>query len=161
MINQLYVFTFGTNVIAGEWNANFNAIKDSNEQCFEAILDAQDSLAFPDGDLSGVYDAIRARPNSFEIPTDTVVVQPECEHYKTLLNGQDLNIRIPSGFNSQARVLIQIQDDRDLMPIQILYDNQYIVSTGGQQTYKSGYYYVFIYETNNTAYVKLISTKGV
>lgn len=160
MINQIYVFTVGANVVADDWNANFNILRDSNEQCDEAIKDAQNALAFPDGDLSGVYNAVRARPNSFEIPTDTVIVQPECEHYKVLSSGQDLKIQIPKGFNSQARVLIKIPDDRSLIPIAVLYDGTKVISVGSQQSYKSGYYFAFIYEMNNTAYVKLISTKG-
>lgn len=158
MINQLYIFTVGTNVIADEWNANFKALQDSNEQCLQAVTDAKEALAFENGDLSGVYSALRAKPNSFEIPTDTVIVQPECEYYKSLSDGQDLNIEIPKGFQSQARIVINISDNRNLEPINILYDGEYILSTGGQKSYNSGYYFVFIYETNNTAYVKLIST---
>lgn len=160
MINQIYVFTVGANVVADEWNANFNILRDSNEQCDEATKDAQNALAFPDGDLSGVYNAVRARPNSFEIPTDTVIVQPECEHYKVLSSGQDLKIQIPKGFNSQARVLIKIPDDRSLIPIAVLYNGTKVISVGSQKSYKSGYYFAFVYEMNNTAYVKLISTKG-
>ena len=160
MINQIYIFTVGANIVADDWNANFNALRNSNDECSKAVEDAQNELAFPDGDLSGIHDALRARPNSFEIPTDTVIVQPECEHYKVLSSGQDLKIQIPKGFNSQARVVIKIPDDRDLMPISILYKGTYVMSTGGQQSYKSGYYFVFIMEINNTAYVKLLSTKG-
>jgi hypothetical protein len=160
MINQTYVFTVGANVVADDWNANFNVLCDSNKQCDEAIKDAENALAFPDGDLSGVYNAVRARPNSFEIPTDTVIVQPECEHYKVLSSGQDLKIQIPKGFNSQARVLIKIPDNRSLIPIAVLYNGTKVISVGSQKSYKSGYYFAFVYEMNNTAYVKLISTKG-
>lgn len=160
MINQIYVFTVGANVVADDWNANFNILRDSNEQCDEAIKDAQNALAFPDSDLSGVYSAVRARPNSFEIPTDTVLVQPECEHYKVLSSGQDLKIQIPKGFNSQARILIKVPDDRNLIPIAVLYEGTKVTSVGSQKSYKSGYYFAFVCEMNNTAYVKLISTKG-
>lgn len=160
MINQMYIFTVGANVVAEEWNANFNVLRNSNEECLKAVEDAQNELAFPDSDLSGVHDALRARPNSFEIPTDTVIVQPECEHYKVLSSGQDLKIQIPKGFNSQARILIKVPDERSLIPVSVLYNGTHTISTGGQQTYKSGYYFVFVLEMNNTAYVKLVNTKG-
>lgn len=157
----MFVFSVDTNVVAEEWNSNFNVLQNSNDNCVEAIEDAGNTLAFPDGDLSGVYRAVRAKPNSFEIPTDTVIVQPECEHYKVLSNAQDLNIQIPEGLNSQARVLIKVPDNRSLEPVNILYPGTKVISTGGQQSYQSGYYFVFILEINNTAYVKIISTKGV
>ena len=124
----------------------------------EAIVDAQATIAFPDSDLTDVYNAVRAYPNSFAIPGNTVTVAPECEYYKTLVNGQDLAINIPTGLNAEARVLIRIQEDRSLLPFSVNYDGTLIVNHYNNFVFRSGYYYVMIYETNGVAQVKLIWT---
>lgn len=160
MINQLYTFTVGTYVVADEWNANFKALANSNADCVQAIEDAEVSVAFPDGDLSGVFDAVRAKPNSFAIAGDTVVVQPECEYYKSLADGEELAIQIPYGFNAEARIAIKISNDRSLLPFSILYDGEKTVNYGfyNYNYFRAGYYYIMIYEANGLAQVKLIWT---
>lgn len=158
MINQLYTFTVGTYVVADEWNANFKALANSNADCVQAIEDAKMSVAFPDDDLTRLFNAVRKKPNSFAIAGSTVIVQPECEYYKALTAGEDLAIQIPTGLNAEARVLIQIQDYRSLLPFSIGYSGTTIINHYNDVGYDAGYYYVMIYETNGVAQVKLIWT---
>lgn len=158
MINKLYSFTLGTFVVADEWNANFKAIADSNNACNIAIKDAEISVAFPDSDLSGLFNAVKSAPNSFEIAGNSVVVQPECEYYKALSSGEDLQIQIPKGLNSEARVVIKTPDNRTLLPFSVLYNGQLIVNHYNNNVFRAGYYFVLIYETNGVAQVKLIWT---
>lgn len=160
MIIQLYTFAPGSYVVADEWNANFRTIYNANLAHVEAIQDAYNTLAFQDSDLSDVYAAVRSQPNCFAISGTAVTVAPECEYYKTLANGQDLVINIPTGLNAEARVLIQIQDDRSLLPFSIGYSGTTIINYGFYEYnyFRAGYYYVMIYETNGVAQVKLIWT---
>jgi hypothetical protein len=77
-----------------------------------------------------------------------------------LANGQDLAINIPTGLNAEARVLIRIQEDRSLLPFSVSYDGTVNIDYGFYDYlyFRSGYYYVMIYETNGVAQVKLIWT---
>lgn len=158
MIKELYVFSPSSFVVAEEWNANFRVLYNTVSAHMEAIVDAQAKIAFPNSDLTGVYNAVRAEPNSFAISGNTVTVAPECEYYKTLANGEDLVINIPTGLNAEARVLIRIQKDRSLLPFSVNYDGTLIVNHYNNFVFRSGYYYVMIYETNGVAQVKLIWT---
>lgn len=160
MITELYTFTPGSYVVADEWNANFRVLYNSNVAHLEAINDAWATVAFPTSDLSSVYAAVRNQPNSFAIPGNTVTLSPECEYYKTLASGEDLAINIPSGMNAEARVLIRIQEDRSLLPFSINYVGSSIINYGFYDYlyFRSGYYYVMIYETNGVAQVKLVWT---
>ena len=117
-------------------------------------------LAFPNSDLSGVYAAIKSRPNSHKIEGNTVVVAPEQEYYKVLPNGQDLVINIPTGLNAEARILIQTQNNRSLLPFSVNYSGTKKIYYGyyGYNYFRAGYYYIMIYETNGVAQVKLIWT---
>lgn len=160
MIIDLYTFAPGSYVVADEWNANFRTIYNANLAHVEAIQDAYNNLAFQGGDLSGVYASVRSQPDSFIISGTAVTVAPECEYYKTLSSGEDLVINIPTGLNAEARVLIQIQDDRSLLPFSVSYSGTSIVDYGfyGYNYFRAGYYYIMIYETNGLAQVKLIWT---
>ena len=158
MINQLYTFTVGTYVVADEWNANFKALANSNADCVQAIEDAEVSVAFPDDDLTQLFNAVRKKPNSFAIAGSTVIVQPECEYYKALSDGEDLAIQIPTGLNAEARVIIRITDDRSLLPFSILYSGDTNITYGEDMVFPAGIYYIMIYETAGQAQVKLIWT---
>ena len=158
MINKLYSFALGTFIVADEWNANFKAIADSNNACNIATKDAEISVAFPDSDLSGLFNAVKSAPNSFEIAGNSVVVQPECEYYKALSSGEDLEIQIPTGLNAEARVAIYLPDERLLLPFSVLYDGEQVVDYGLVEQFREGYYFILIYETNGLAQVKLIWT---
>lgn len=158
MINQLYTFSSGSNIVADEWNVNFSIIDKSNTDCAVAIIDANDSIAFSDGDLTGVYSAVRAKNNSFLIPDYAVTISPECEYYKSLANGSDLAITIPDGFNSESRIAIRILNNRTLLPFSILYSGNLTINYGEYAIFAAGYYYIMIYESNNNAIVKLIWT---
>lgn len=158
MITELYVFSPSSYVVAEEWNANFRVLYQTTLAHMEAITDAQAMIAFPNSDLTDVYNAVRSQLNSFAIPGNTVTVAPECEYYKTLASGQDLVINIPTGLNAEARVLIRIQEDRSLLPFSVNYDGTLIVNHYNNFVFRSGYYYVMIYETNDVAQVKLIWT---
>ncbi len=158
MINQLYTFTVGTYVVADEWNANFKALANSNADCVQAIEDAEVSVAFPDDDLTQLFNAVRKKPNSFAIAGSTVIVQPECEYYKALADGEDLAIQIPTGLNAEARVVIRTTDDRSLLPFSILYSGDTNITYGEDMVFPAGIYYIMIYETAGQAQVKLIWT---
>lgn len=158
MITELYVFSPSSFVVAEEWNANFRVLYNTVSAHMEAIADAQATIAFPNSDLTGVYNAVRGQLNSFAIPGNTVTVAPECEYYKTLASGQDLVINIPTGLNAEARVLIRLQEDRSLLPFSVNYDDTLIVNHYNNFVFRSGYYYVMIYEANGVAQVKLIWT---
>ena len=119
MITQLYSFSPGSYVTAEEWNANFKVLDNTNKQHAEALDDAYENLAFPNGDLSQVYSRARVFANSFSIDGNTVVLSPQCEYYKVLSSGQGLTINIPEGFNSEARILIQTQENRSLLPFSV------------------------------------------
>ena len=160
MITQLYTFAPGSYVVADEWNANFRTIYNANIAHYEAIQDAYNTLAFQGSDLSDVYSAVRSQPNSFIISGTAVTVAPECEYFKVLGSGEDLVISIPTGLNAEARVLIQIQEDRSLLPFSINYVGTSIINYGFYEYnyFRAGNYYVMIYETNGVAQVKLIWT---
>ena len=158
MITQLYTFSVGSYVVADEWNANFRTIYNANLAHVEAIQDAYNTLAFQGSDLSDVYAAVRSQPNCFEISGTAVTVVPECEYFKVLGSGEDLVINIPTGLNAEARVLIQIQEDRSLLPFSIGYSGTTIINHYDNYVFRAGYYYIMIYETNGVAQVKLIWT---
>ena len=158
MIIQLYTFAPGSYVVADEWNANFRTIYNVNLAHTEAIQDAYNTLAFQNTDLSGVYAAVRSQPNSFGISGTTVTIAPECEYYKTLGNGQDLVINVPTGLNAEARIAIQITNDRSLLPFSINYSGTKIISHYNNYVFRAGYYYIMIYESNGVAQAKLLWT---
>lgn len=160
MINKLYTFSLGTYVVAEEWNANFDAVNKSNIECANAIKDAEAELAFPDSDLTQLFNSVRKRPNSFKIEGNkpSVLVQPECEYYRELLDGEDLAIEIPYGLSSEARIAIKISDDRDLQPFSVFYEGDLKVNVGMGQFFSKGLYFIMIHETNGVAQVKLIWT---
>lgn len=159
MITELYTFTPGSYVVADEWNANFRVLYKSNVAHLEAINDAWATVAFPTSDLSDVYAAVRRQPNSFAVPGNTVTLSPECEYYKTLPNGEDITINIPTGLDAEARVLIRTQEDRSLLPFSVNYSGgTLIIDHYNNSVFWSGYYYVMIYEANGVAQVKLIWT---
>lgn len=160
MITELYTFSTSSFVVADEWNANFNVLYNENIAHQEAIVDAQNSIAFPDSDVTDLVNAVRSQLNSFIIPGTSIVVSPECEYYKVLANGEDLVINIPDNFDSECRILIQIQNTRTLMPFSINYNGITKINYGyyDYKYFRSGYYYIMIYETNGLAQVKLIWT---
>lgn len=158
MINSLNIFLPDTNVVAEEWNANFNAIRQSNTACADAIQDAKDTLAFPD-DLSGVYSYLRRLKNSTQIVEAEVTVHAEQEYYKRLAAAQDLQITIPVGMNGESRIAIYIPDNRSQKPFSVSYSgSQTIINHYNDAGFDAGYYYIMIYETAGIAYVKLIWT---
>ena len=158
MIIQLYTFAPGSFVVAEEWNSNFRALYNTNLAHIEAIQDMFNKLALKYSDLSGVYAAVRSQPNSFEISGTAVTVAPECEYFKVLGSGEDLVINIPTGFNAECRILIQIQENRSLLPFSVSYAGTTIINHYNNYNITSGYYYIMIHESNGIAQVKLIWT---
>ena len=159
MIIELYTFSPGSYVVADEWNANFRTIYKANMLHKESIDDMYNDLAFPDSDLSAVFASVKSRPNSSEISGNRIVVAPEQEYYKVLPSSQDLTIHIEPGLNAETRILIQTQEDRYTKPFLIEYtgtivENKFVNTS----FYAAGFYYIFIYETNGVAQVKLVWT---
>lgn len=152
MIYTLYTFTSGSYVVADEWNQNFIAIKQSNDDCEEAIVDANNAIAFQDSDLSSIKAVYKSKSNCFEIPALNQIAQPGIEYYKALPDGQDLTITVPNDFTGQARVLVKTNSVRTLPPVAV---------TGGQTKVEYGrffntlYHYVFIFGINGNIIVKI------
>lgn len=158
MIQQLNIFSVDSYVVADDWNANFKVIEQSNEECKQAITDANEQIAFPDSDLEPLFESIREKPNSFAIPATNVIIAPQSEYYKTLTSGQDLNIQIPTGLNSEARIILKLNDQRTLLPISITYSGTQTLFTGDFSVYPAGFYFIFIYETAGNAIIKMVKT---
>jgi hypothetical protein len=158
MITQLYTFSPGSYVVADEWNANFVALRKACTLHYEAIEDAYAVLLFPDSDTTQFFGVLRSQPNSTEIPGMTVILEPEHEYYKILPNGQDLTINVPTGFSSESRIAIKIQDNRTLLPFSVLFSGTTQITYGEDAVFPAGIYYILIYELNGVAQVKLIWT---
>ena len=160
MITELYTFSTGSYVVADEWNANFHVLHNASLSHKEAVIDGQNSIAFPTSDLSNVFASVKNQPNSSFISGSTVVIAPEQEYYKTLSSGQDLTINIPDNLNSEVRILIQTEEDRTLLPFVVNYSGTKVIDYGfyNYDYFRAGYYYIMIYETNGLAQIKLIWT---
>ena len=158
MITELYLFSPGSYVVADEWNANFKTLYQVNVDHSTAITDAYNDIAFPNSDLTAVFNAVKGQYNSHHIDGDTVSVSVENEYYKTLSSDENLVIKIPAGMCGEARVLIQLQEDRSLLPFSVNYTGTTIINHYNNYAFWAGYYYIMIYETNGVAQVKLIWT---
>ena len=163
MITQLYVFSPGSFVVAEEWNANFRVIYRESITQKEAIADAFSTVAFPDSDLSAVYAQIRARGDSTNIDgKDAVDIAAGHEYYKTLANGEDLQINIDGNMNGEARILFKTEEDRSLLPFSASFvggvQGTVIIDHDNNFNFPAGSYYIMIYVTNRVAQLKLIWT---
>jgi hypothetical protein len=166
MITQLYVFSPGSYVVAEEWNSNFRVLYQTASAHTEAINDAYATIAFPDSDMSGVFAQVRARDDSHFIPGTAAVVAVDIaashEYYKTLATGQDLFINISQTMNGEARILLQLQEDRQLMPFDAAFaggfQGEVIINHYNNYVFRAGFYYIMIYVTNGVAQLKLIWT---
>lgn len=158
MIVELYTFSPGSFIVADEWNANFKVIYQEAYKQDEAIIDAYNELAFPNSDLTNVFNAVKTWFNSEGLRGNSVTVEPEQEYYKTLANSETLNITIKPGMNGEARILFQLQENRTQLPFSINYTGIKIINHYENYVFRSGYYYIMIYESNGTAQVKLIWT---
>lgn len=160
MINSLYVFVAGSYVVADEWNSNFSAIGASNSDCADAIIDAYEVICFMDSDLTQVFNVIKATKDSTSIPGTSVVLSPNNEYYKSLSNGTDLAVSIPSDFIGEARIVIKTFNDRILAPIIFTYSGDVVWNNGIADWYKAGTKFVFIYVINGIAYIKMLGTEA-
>jgi hypothetical protein len=160
MITELYTFSPSSYVVAEEWNANFRTLYKVNVAHEEAITDAQAQVAFPNSDLTSLFSAVRNQLNSFAIPGNTVAIAPEYEYYKILSSGQDLVINIPDSMAGEARVLLNVQETRTLMPFIINYSGTQNISYGFYKYmyFRPGYYYVMLHVSNGLAQAKVIWT---
>lgn len=156
MITELYNFAPGSYVVADEWNGNFSALYKTSLYHEEAIQDLTNSVAFPNSDLSAVFNAVRNSPNSHFIEGNSVLVSVEQEYYKTLSNSEDLNITVPLGLNGEVRVLIKIQNLRTEFPFVINYNGQINIYYEDYKYFNPGFYYIFMAESNGLLQVKLI-----
>lgn len=163
MITQLYVFSPGSYVVAEEWNANFRILYQATYSHREAIDDAYSVIAFPDSDLSGVYAQIRARGDSDDITGQSAVdIAAGHEYYKTLASGEDLDIRIPGDMNGEARIVLKLEEDRQLLPFSAAFSGgipgTVIVNHSESFAFDAGIYFIMIYVTNRVAQIKVIWT---
>lgn len=160
MITELYVFTPSSYVVADEWNANFRVLDQANVLHAESVTDAYNKVAFPNSDLTGVFNSVKSRSNSYLIEGDSVKVSPEYEYYKVLSSDEDLNITIPTNTCANVRIVFSIPEDRALAlpPFTIKYTGTKIENIGDITEYKAGTYFMFIYETNGVAQIKLVKT---
>ena len=155
MIHELNVFSPKSYVVAEDWNNNFSALNTSNTKCANAIDDAEGAIAFPDGDLSGVFSSVNGQPNSYSVAGGSVVIQPECEYYKTLSDSQDLSISVPTGFNGEAQIILKTQNARSLKPFNFLYSGEVIYVNDSAHWKDAGIMFLFLYESNSKLFVKL------
>lgn len=155
MITQLYTFSPSSYVVADEWNANFQTIYNTNVLHAEAVVDGYDTIAFPTSDFTDLFNAIKGKPNSSLVTGSMIDVAPEQEYYKVLSNGQDLVINIPTGLDSESRIIVQMQGESSLSPFIINYDGEKQESYGVLDTFPAGMYMLFIYETNGLAQIKI------
>lgn len=160
MITELYLFTPGAYVVADEWNANFKTLYQVNVDHSTAITDAYNELAFPNSDFTALFDAVKSQYNSYAIAGNTININTENEYYKILSSGEDLVINVPTNMNGEARILIQVQETRTLIPFSINYAGTTYIDFGfySYEYFRPGFYYIMIYETNGVAQVKLIWT---
>lgn len=159
MIIELYTFSPGSFVVAEEWNANFKALYNVSIQHEESIQTDRETIAFPNSDLTQVYNAVRSAVNSWPIDGNSIIVGVEQEFYQVLY--QNLSITIPQGMNGECRVLIYLPQDWNQKFYNINYSGTVIEYMDGYYnglTLPSGYYYIMIHESNNVAQVKLIWT---
>lgn len=162
MIKTLYVFSPGSFVDAKEWNANFKVLYDGISAHIETIQSAQDAIAFTLADMTASFQVMDAQPNSFIIGGNSQVVQRDCEYYKSLASGQDLNITVPRGFNGEARIIIKTTNSRVLPPIIFDYaggESNIVWYNGIAQWYNPGMKFVFICERGGKLFVKMIATE--
>lgn len=171
MIVQLYSFSVGSFVIAEEWNANFRVLHDTCAEHILAIEDAYDTLAFPNSDLTYVFDSIRITDTNAEMNQDYVgfIVDRNKEYFVGALPNQTpVNITIRQGMEGECRVVFNLPELMTLeAPIRITYKGVVItpkdatadcyVNTGYYNYFNPGIYYVMIHEQNGKAQVKLIS----
>ena len=162
MITQLYVFSPGSYVVAEEWNANFRIIYQATYSHKEAINDAYSVIAFPDSDLSGVYAQVRARGDSSFIEGNSVDIAASQEYYKTLASGEDLFIGIPGDMNGEARIVLKLEEDRQLLPFSAAFvggiQGMVIINHSESYAFDAGCYFIMIYVTNRVAQIKVIWT---
>lgn len=171
MITQLYNFSVGSFVVAEEWNANFRVLKDYCDAHSIAINDAYQIFAFPDSDLSVVFNAVRAYPNvKTNMAYISFLVDNNNEYYVgNLPPQQPVNIVIKEGLNGECRIIFDLPELMTLEPpIAIWYKGVRItpgdntedcyVNVGAYDYYNPGKYYVFVHEQNGKAQVKLVST---
>lgn len=158
MIAELYTFAPGSYVVAEEWNTNFNVLVAEMSAQTTILYDARQAIAFPDSDFSQIFNQINLRSDSHYIDGDSVDVAVEQEYYRSLLNGEDLDITIPRNMNGEARILIEISEDRSLLPFNVNYNGTLIINHFNNYVFRAGFYYIMIYEAAGVAQVKLIWT---
>lgn len=161
MINELYTFSPGSFVMADEWNANFSALRKSANEHLSAIKDANEQLAFVNGDLSGVYSAVDNFINSSSFTgTSLHITTPNTEFYNgtDITVSQQLTINVEK-INGEARVLFRTSGTRSLSPVQINYAGgaENINFIDNSDAWSGGLVtVVFLYETNNKLNVRMV-----
>ncbi len=164
MINELYTFSPGSFVLADEWNANFSTLRKASNEHLLSIKDADNQLAFINGDLSGVYNGVDNFINSTSFPgTSLHITTPNTEFYNVtpITTSQQLIIDVER-INGEARVLFKTSGTRSLSPVQINYVGgaANISFIDNSEAWSGGLVnIVFLYETNNKLNVRM--AKGI
>lgn len=161
MIVELYTFAPGSYVVAEEWNTNFNVLYTESSTQTTILQDAWNSIAFPDSDMSQIFAAINNLSDSHFIQGSSVDVAVGQEYYRSLMTGEDLDITLPNtGLNGEVRILIELTEDRSLLPFTINpnYTGTVIINHYNNNVFRAGFYYIMIYEAAGVAQVKLIWT---
>lgn len=159
MIIELYTFSPSSFVVAEEWNANFRTLQKSAIEHSDSIKDGFETLAFPDSDLTAVFNSVRGRSNSHSFNGNSITesqLYAEQEYYGEV--SSQLNVTIPVGMNGEARILVHLLSNQSLLPFNINYNGTKIVNHFNNYVFRAGYYYLMIYESNNVAQVKIIWT---
>lgn len=167
MITQLYNFAPGSYVVADEWNGNFSALYKTNVAHEEVIQDCYDICAFPNSDLTGVFDAVKEMPNSHLIEGLEVTLSAGQEYYKTLPTGKNLLIIYPEDFYGEARILVKLEEERTgfqnrFFNMQGDANASMNIGIGTHWHFNPGFYYFVIFSTrrenHHQTYMKLLYT---
>lgn len=162
MIEKLNVFSAGTFVNCNDWNANFRTLNNYANYCTTYIGDAEQSIATETDDMTYIFSAIKTFRNSTPVVNNVISrVEPENEYYTTLLRSTDhLVINVPKGINACARFIFKINNRYELSdaPFIISYDGETTINVGELQSYESGTYMLFLYESKNQCIIKLMMT---
>lgn len=161
MITQLYTFSPSSFVLADEWNANFSVLNKSTIEHLQWIQDAYNDIAFPNSDLTNIFNAVYNYINSRSFTgTSLHITSPNVEYWNgtAITTGQQLAINVEK-INGEARILFKTTGTRTQDAIAITYagGSGNINYISNSDVWKpAGVKAVFLYETNNKLNVRLV-----
>ena len=161
MINELYTFSPSSFVLSDEWNANFSTLRKTAKDHLNAIKDGYNTLAFVNGDLTGVYNAANIFINSVSFSSTSLhITSPNTEYYNgtSITSSQQLVLNVEK-IKGEARILFKTSGTRSNSPILINYaggsGNINFINNSDVWN-NAGIKVVFLYEMNNKLNVRMV-----